>query len=419
VPEVEARRDLDRALDAIGNRILDGHPHVEVAAALALGKGGDPSARSRLLAEERLALRPADRFQGQVEARMASLVAVGLLPRNGDEELIIRWLRSDDGKMRRAAALAASLQGLADPAPDWVASPQRVLQALRGASVKMHLDDGAEAAFARGVFAHQAGSRTEWKALFDLATTPSTEDRTKRAAAQALLFCEDPFFLQAAANYVSSSTKKDPVVLAAFLQRLAQTGTRQGLDVCAAHLRNAGRFPKARPDWDVRFHVVIGLLRALSAGRANDAQLRRDIDDSLQAAVTRGLAKGPFRDALKLVLDNESRFIRERPGHVVPEKRIHTLEASFKDMHGLLARDFLDLAVVRLNDLMPTLFNVNNPKPGAVGDRDKSEIPRRFLKACYERFPYFSRLDLRADRGRREWPHMPKGDDPQREVHRK
>ena len=94
------------------------------------------------------------------------------------------------------------------------------------------------------------------------------------------------------------------------------------------------------------------------------------------------------------------------------------VERSFKDRYGLLARDLRDAAVVRLNALVPTLFNYKVLKPGAPGGRSTEDVPQRFLAACLERYPYFTRLDLRADRGRRPLPEMVGSDDPAEVVER-
>ena len=416
-PEREATRLIERGLHAIGQLVYDGNPHVEVAACLALGKAGSVGARTHLHAEERLAPSPTDHNSSSVETRMATLLAVGLLPQSNDDRIVIQCLRHEERRIRTAAALAAALQVLAAPPPVWVESPGLLLRALAGVKIKIHQVDGAEATFLRGVLASRAGVRDEWRALFALAVTPSTEEITKYAAAQCLLFCPEPWIQDRILSHVRR--RLDPVVMAAFLLLLGESATPDAVDVLRDFLSKSGKTPKGKSAWDVRFFAVIGLLRALGTGKITDLDRRRAIFEALQAGALRGLVKSPFRATLRHVLDRESRGILESASYVVPERRVIDLERQFKDAHGLLARDLKDVAVVRLNALVPDMFNVNSLPPGDPGKRDKSEMPRRFLATCHARYPYFSRLDLRADRGRRPWPEMPKGDDPEREVRRR
>ena len=129
-----------------------------------------------------------------VAPRQAVLLAVGLLPGQDDESLLLEALRDEQRDIRRAAALAVALQLLHDHRPGWTNAPERMLRALKSADVKMHLEDGAEAVFARGVLAAEGLATPEWDELFALAQTPSTEEETARAAAQCLLFCDRPGF---------------------------------------------------------------------------------------------------------------------------------------------------------------------------------------------------------------------------------
>lgn len=416
VPEDELRKDLAEALKALSRHVADFHPSVRVAVALALGKSGAPAARELLNPEARLQGPVADAV---VAPRQAVLLAVGLLPGQDDELLLLTALRDEQRDIRRAAALAVALQVLHDHRPGWTNAPERVLRVLKtGVIVKMHLEDGAEAVFARGVLAAQGLAPSEWEELFELAQRPSTEKPTARAAAQCLLFCRRPEFPARVLRSVQEGVDLKPTVLAAFLLLLGTNGTPEGVEVCRRYLSNKGLRPKGKPGWDVRFFAAVGLLRALASGRLSDEELRGKALGALDDGLKRSLQPGPFREALADVLDNERRQLTEDRHYTLPEARVSTVESSFYDPHGLFAQDIRDMAVVRLNDMVPVVFNVNSLKPGQPGDRDKSEIPRRFLKACQEQFPYFTRLDLKADRGRRPPEEMPHDRDPKWEVDR-
>jgi len=345
-----------------------------------------------------------------VAPRQAILLAIGLLPGQDDEQLLREALRDEQRDIRRAAALAVAIQILHDHRPGWANAPERMLRALKSERVKLHLEDGAEAVFARGILAAQGLATPEWDELFSLAQKPSTEEEAARAAAQCLLFCESPGFHDRILRSVQEGVDLKPTVLAAFLLLLGTDATAEGVEVCRQYLSNKGLRPKAKPEWDVRYFAAVGLLRALAAGRLSEGELRAKVLSTLDVGLKKGLQPGPFRDALAEVMDNERRQLAEDPYYTLPETRVASVEAAFHDPHGLFAKDVRDMAVVRLNDMVPVVFNVNQLKPGQPGDRDKSEIPRRFLKACQEQFPYFTRLDLKADRGYRPPEVMPRSD---------
>lgn len=414
IPEDDVRRDLGEALSALSRHVVDFHPHVRVASALALGKSGAPNARELLSPETRLAGPQED---AQVAPRQAVLLAVGLLPGQDDEPLLLDALNDEQREIRRPAALAVALQVLHDHPPGWTNAPSRMLRALTGFDVKIRLEDGAEAVFARGVLAAEGLAPLQWDELFALAQRPSTEKSTARAAAQCLLFCDRPGFHERILKSVEEGMDLKPTVSAAFLLLLGTQGTAEGIEVCRQYLSNKGFRPKGKPEWDVRYFAAVGLLRALAAGRLSDEELRAKAMAVLESGLKKGLQPGPFRDALSEVMENERRQLTENPHYTLPESRVVSVERSFHDPHGLFAHDIRDMAIVRLNDMVPIVFNVNSLKPGQPGDRDKTEIPRRFLKACHEQFPYFTRLELRADRGRRPQESMPRGD-PRLEVDR-
>ncbi|MFV1958209.1 MAG: hypothetical protein ACC662_02225, partial [Planctomycetota bacterium] len=237
---------------------------------------------------------------------------------------------------------------------------------------------------------------------------------------QCPLFCDEPWLAASAAERLrGGGNKLDPVVVAAFLRYVGARATPEGIDLCRKFLSNPGRAPKGRPAWDVRYHAVLGLLIALASGRAEEAGIRQGIIDALDAGAARGLPPGRVRDTLRSILANERRHVLEDPSYVLPERRLLALADSFHDPYGLGSRDLRDVAIVRLNDMLPQVFNINSLRPGTPGNRDKTEIPRRFLKASIDAYPYFSRLDLFSDRGRRPPPTLARSGNPAMEVDRR
>lgn len=416
-PEIAYREHLVRAVDALGRHIADPNPQVRVAVALALGKSGTPRARELLRASERLDP-DADDADKSVEGRQAVLLAMGFLPGQADEDIFKANLASEDRKMRRAAALAIAVQALHDHPPDWMREPREILRALK-TRAKLDLEDGAEAVFARGVLAARGVvGPDEWDALYTLATSPSTKQITVRGAVQALLFCPEPWFLRKILQRTREGVDLDPTAAAAFLLLLGERRTREGLEICRDYLSNKGRRPKGKPDWDVRYFAAVGLVRALASGGITERDLRHRILDALEVGVKRGMQAGPFRDALKRLLDREGARLRQDDHYSIPAVRVWQLEQSFRDPHGLLARDLRDVAVVRLNDMVPLVLSVQDLKPGVPGNRPTVGIPQRYFEACHAHYPYFTRLDLKADRGKRPRPEMPPADDPREEVRR-
>jgi hypothetical protein len=415
IPEEEARRNLDEAVAALGRHALHGHPHVRVAVALALGKSGARNARELLQPEARLRGAAKDAV---VEPRQAVLIAVGLLPGQDDESLLVEALKDGERPIRRAAALAVAVQALHDHPPGWTNAPERMLRALKNDQIRPHLEDGAEAVFARGILAATGLAPGEWRKLFDLAKVPSTEEDAAASAAQCLLFCDEPWFLGRAVTSVTEGVDLKPTVLAMMLLRIGEQATEEGIGICEKLLSNKAARPRGEPEWDVRYFAVVGLLRALAAGRVADETRRALVLEALDQGLKRGLLKGPFRTELERVMNQERRQLTENVHYALPESRVFDVEGSFDDPYGLFARDLRDMAVVRLNGIVPIVFNVNELKPGPPGERDVSEAPRKFLRSCHRHFPYFTRLDLRATRGLRPEVTMPRGQDPNEEVDR-
>ena len=414
VPEEEVRKVLEEGVAALGRHVEDFNSDVRVAVALALGKSGARSARALLRPETRLKGPTRDAV---VAPRQAVLIAVGLLPGQDDESLLIEALQDEQREIRRPAALAVALQALHDHPPGWTNAPDRLLRSLRN-DVRKDLEDGAEAVFARGILAAVGLAPLEWRKLFDLARVPSTKDFVAASAAQCLLFCKESWFLEKAMLSVTEGVDLKKTVLAMLLLRIGEQATEEGISICEKLLSNKAARPRGEPEWDVRYFAVVGLLRALAAGRVAEESRRTLLLEALDQGLKRGLLRGPFRTELKRVLDAERRQLVENVNYALGEDRVFEVERSFHDPYGLFARDLHDMAVVRLNVLVPIVFNANNLRPGAIGDRDVRETPRKFLRSCHRYFPYFTRLDLRAARGLRPVVRMPKGQDPKWEVDR-
>jgi hypothetical protein len=425
VAEAQARRTLEDAVRALGDLLDDPSAHfaVRVAASLALAKTGGPAARGALDPLRRVGPGGSDAFASHLESRMAVFAALGLLPVPGDEALLLHGLGMTDRRDRRAAALAVALQALAEPAPAWTreGAAETVLAALKAPIVKAQLEDGAEAAFARGVLALRASGvvapEREWEDLFDVAVRASTEERTAVAAAQSLLFCPEPWFPAQAAE-ASRQGSLPAAVLSAFLLHLGSLGTRDGYEATKTWLTNPTRPPKGKPEGDVRTYAALGLLRALAAGRFTDPVLRAEVIDLLDRSARRTFVKGPVQDELIELLDAERRFLEDDPFYRLPERRLLDLEAVIDDPDALTAKDQRDVAVARLHALVLDVFGVREIKPGAPGQPNRSEMPQRRLKAFLERHGYFSRRDLLEGRGLRPLPQLDRGTDPERRLDR-
>jgi hypothetical protein len=414
-----ARQGLNDAREALVVALGDDDPHVRIAARLALAKIGGMVASSRVT--EFLRKTPPD---ANVEARAADLIPLGLLP-GRDEARILAALKDGESRVRAQAALAIACwaigQRYGEGAETEVAAAARAaaldpaLQPAQNAALRMSDRDGAEAAFARGALALVGGSTSIWEDLYVLAMTPSTEEKTATAAAQVLLFSPAGSPVRAkmadlaGRNSVGLQALKEPV-LAAFLLVAGSDGTPVGVHACARFLKNKARDPKGRVDYDVRYHAAIGLVRALEARRVAP-EARALAVEALAEGVRASLVADPgapsFRAALEQVMGKGMQMaLLADPDLALPSTSSALLEATFRDPDALTAHDPIDLVVDRLNDSVWLRFGLEGVSraavgaPGGVRTASREDVPLRVLLNWFDRYPYFTRLDLHRDRGR-------------------
>jgi hypothetical protein len=417
-----ARAVLNEAREALVAALGDDDPHVRIAARLALAKGGGMAASTRLA--EYLRKAPAD---ANVEVRAADLIPLGLLPAR-DEARVLAALRDGEARVRAQAALAIACwavgQRYGEGAESEAAAASRAaaldpaLQPTHNAALRMSDRDGAEAAFARGALAllgAPGSNAAVWEDLYALATTPSTENQTATAAAQALLFSPQGSPVRAkmadlaGRNSVGLQALKEPV-LAAFLLVAGSDGTLAGVHACARFLKNKARDPKGRVEYDVRYHAAIGLVRALQARRVA-TEARALAVEALAEGVRASLVSDPgepsFRATLEQVMGKGVQMaLLAEPDLALPGTSSALLEAAFYDPDALTAHDPIDVVVDRLNDTVWLRFGLEAVSraavgsPGGVRTPSREDVPLRVLLNWLDRYPYFTRLDLHRDRGR-------------------
>jgi hypothetical protein len=432
----EALVDAEKALK---EALKDGHAEVSIAAALALAKWGGTGAAVRV----REFVREGGNA-GQVEPRMAVLIAQGMLPAifEGDKrDAFHEGLRDVETRVRATSALALACaatieweaaEGRTPAAGAQIVSRAQALDAelvfARNTTLRPADRDGAEAVYARGAYAVAAG-RTDsvWDELFALAAGADTEPRTAVAAAQALLFAPAQSRVRAAmadqaGRRNAGSALKEPV-LAAFLIASASDGTIEGVKAAKGYLSNKARAPTGRAAYDVRYHAALGLVRAFLTGTIV-ADARAEAVEALDAAhkaLPLGDGERTFRSVLADYVKPAKTALLD-PGGTLPAETAEQLEALFDDPDGLLAHDLADTTLERLNKMVLTLFGLENlPKPVIVdsgGKRvaSKEDQHLRFLLAWLEREPYFARIDFRRDRGRIPASAEAPGRDPAAEL---
>ena len=439
----KAREALVDAEKALGEALKDGRAEVSSAAALALAKGGGSGA----------ALRVRDFVRGggnagQVEPRMALLIAQGMLPAVFEGEKRDAFhdaLRDVETRIRATGALALACAATieweaaegkaptpAAPIVSRAAAVDADLLFTRNTVLRPVDRDGAEAVYARGAYAVAAGRvDSVWDELFAIAAGADTERETALAAAQALLFAPPQSRVRAAmadqAGRRNAGTALKERVLAAFLVVAASDGTLEGVKAAKGYLANKARAPLGGVDYDVRYHAVIGLVRAFVSGRiAPDA--RADAVEALDGAhKSLPTPTTPGERSFKTVLADVFRPAKAAlldPAGALPPEAADQLEAVFHDPDALLAHDLVDTTLDRLNDLVVALFGLENlPKAVTVdpaGKRvaSKEDQQLRFLLGWLEHDPYFARIDFRRDRGRLPASPPVSGRDPAAELPR-
>ena len=428
---VEARKALAVAL-------ADGRADVGAAAALALGKTGGTATAALVLEHVRSlgSLAP-------LETRLATFLALGLLPgQEHDEGGLARALQDIERRVRGNAALAIGCWAVAERAasgPAAAGSPIATRAAgylpllVPASNSQLHAEtqDGAEATYARGALALLDGRMATWEELYWIANSTATEREMAIAAAQGLLFApaESPvraWMAEMVGRKGVGMNLKEPVI-AAFLVVAGTDGTVEGVRSCREYLRNKGKVPLGRPEYDVRYFGAIGLVRGYQAGRIA-LEARPDAAEALSDA---------WRDTFPVVLPAGPRTPRAvlegivkpakaalaGPDATLPRTSSALLETSFVDPDALVAHDPVDTALDRLNDAVRALYNLDGLAPAATGPPgqrtpNKEDQPQRFLKGWLSERPYFTRLEFQRDRGRLPAAPVPAGRDPRLELPR-
>jgi hypothetical protein len=418
-PVAEARKLLgDDALDALRSGLRDQSVAVRCVAALALGKIGGPVAGSMLRQEV-----PLD--DAAPPPRVSALLARGFLAHGGanDGELFIEALGDSERNVRAGAALGAALQVICDLPPAWTDAPGRMLRALLTAAVNTGKQDTAEALFCRGCLAWKGQDARLWQEVLAVATSADVEDPVAEACAQVLVWCDDPAVRSHALGQITGNFKAlKPPVLASLLLKAASDGTREGMTAIAPWLANAGYAPRAQPDWDVRWHIVVGLLRALAAGRFADESVRASAIAALEQVARRGLDReAPLLPALERLLATHGPALTNRPAARLPEEVLRDIEAVCRCRYGILAPDLRAAGVARANrmlfEVILDLSDLKSFAPQRVKEKDKEGSARRFLQGYFLKWPFFARQDLQAGRGFRPAPRL-SFDDPAKVLDR-
>jgi hypothetical protein len=434
-PRARHRAALNDATHALVAALSDDNIPVRAAAALALGKVGGMTTWHATIEKMRSAP-----HEASTDARVAALLCLGLLP-GSDETRPALALKDEDRHVRAAAALAIALRHVAvshggAPRDAQAAGRAASLDArLRNAEIRTNEVDGAEATYARGALGYLAmdPNAPVWADLYRIALNPATDRLTVLAAAQALLFAppeavgtrgdlrlRDEMAEFAGRDNVGHALKEP--VLAAFLTVVGSEGTPAGVRACARYLKHVDREPRGKPDYDVRYHAAIALVRALEAGRVATPEARAEAVDALVEAARVGLPRPPpdargLRDELRDLMHPQQRaaLLSDATARL-PEGSARRLEGHFRDPDALLAADAIDVVVDRLNDAMRGVFGLDNlTKAGGAlkpEGANTSQTPLRFLKGWLEQRPYFARSDLRPLRGRTPAAPPPPADDP-------
>jgi hypothetical protein len=419
-PVLEARRLLEgEALDVMRSALSDQSWPVRCIAAFALAKTGGP-----IVAQELRQVSPLE--DAAVGPRMALLLGRGFLALGGahDHVIYVDGLGDAERKVRAAAALGAALQVVCDHPPAWTDAPGTVVRALSAAQVNTGKEDTAEAVFLRGCLAWKGQDSALWDEVLSQATEAAIEDQVASAAAQVLVACGDPQVRARALSLVTGASRGlHPAVLASLLLSAAESGTPAGVKAVLPWLANGGLTPRAGRDWDVRWHVVVGLARALAEGRIQDEHTRHLALEGLADAVRRGLERDAAVTAvLERALATHGAALHGAPAARLPAAVVRDLELACPCKHGILAADLQVAAVGRANAMaFGAVLELADLK--AIGGRDKDKerdkegTARRLFQRYLAAWPLFDRLDLLQDRGRRAAPRL-LYDDPAKVIER-
>ena len=394
----DARRRLRSLDDALGRLARDPSAPASSAALLALAKRGGSRARNLLEG-----VQPPD--IGSVQTRRAAILARGLLG-VGDPALLWRALDNEAQSVESAAAaLAVSLSLLMEEAPDWTANGDLIDSKLLVAEMQGQPQERAEVLFARAVNAwrHQRGA-TFWRKLWLRVLTPTTERPVAIAGAQALMATGQGAWLDEVCYPVArkAASEAPAAALALAVYRTALVGTPEAVRAASDWLRQGSRRPTPSEADDPRPYAVIGLLRAMAAGRVRDAESRRFAVKSLRRAAQAVLPDRPFRADLADILERHGESLRSGVGGL-QVAAVLELAAEASDPFGFFVHDLRDAAIDRLNAHLHEVFQLSVIRSAKEDDRTKFQ-GERYLHHFLVDFPYFARIDLLTDRGKRLLP---------------
>ena len=352
------------------------------------------------------------------EPRRARVLASAFLgapnPRDYQKHLLGVEAKAAQTTEEATAALAMAVAMLQEEPADWTRDAASVLKHLRGRNVSLP-EARQERVFGIGVCAHVNQANDAWDDVWNEAIRASTNKAVAGAAAQVLMHCELPSIEERMIELLMnpSKTLQDPILAMAML-RAGAAGHADALPKLGEWLRNKSKRPAADSDWDPRWYAVVGLLRALHEGRIKSKADREQVLGHLRKAAGNTLHKeAPIRAQLVSLLEvHGDRLARAEPTalYLLPRAALDRIEASYACPYGLLERDLVDACVARVNKMVMDIFGLHNVpawKPG--GDNTKFQ-PQRYLKRYLMRYPYFSRLEFRTERGRRAEPALATGD---------
>ncbi|MGE0191802.1 MAG: hypothetical protein AB7T63_07130 [Planctomycetota bacterium] len=396
------RRDAERLLQVGRDRLAllaRGASAPEACAALlAWGRIGGPQAREVVEAID------PDGF-GPVPPRQAALLARGLVG-SGDAATYLRFLSSETQSAVRAAAALGLAAALARDRPAELGERLGDLSAaLEAVEALGQPAEAAEALFARALVARARGQEAQLaEGLWPRLLRPTdTEAAVARAAVQALLFLDVPrVWLDAKCVdcAVNPPRQLRPGVLPFLLFRAGQAGAAEGVKACADWLSQKSKRPIPGDQEDPRPFAAVALLRGLAQGRFDDAETREVAVKGLERAAAGILAKGPFQEALGRLVDQYGAALRSPTFPLAASSTLQALEDLVDDPNGLLVGDVRDLVAMRLDEMTRSLFGLNN-LPSALGEDKTKYQGERYLLRYLEAYPYFRRLDLLEERGRR------------------
>jgi hypothetical protein len=396
----EALRYLDAGREALVGLAADASPTASTAGLLALAKSGGPQARAAVAAIDPGSYAP-------VEPRRAALLARGVLG-VADGDVFLAQLQPEVQKVVvAAAALGLALAFVRDEPVDLDAHLDRLEVALQGVDARGQAIEMAEALFARGMIARHRGRTDAFaRATFDKLLLPtSTEADVARAGIQALLFMQGRNdYVDAACTAAAANPPRElrPGVLAFLLFRAGLAAEPEGLKSCCDWLGQRSKRPVPGADDDPRPFAAVALLRALERGRLVTPEARDMAVRALERAAAVVLPKGPLRDALAQLVEQHGAALRGPAFPPAALPSVAAFSALVVDRHGLLLEDERDVAVLRLNEMVWSIYRL--PPPAATGDDRVRFQGERYLHRYLEDFPYFRRIDLLERRGRRARP---------------